>query len=90
MPIGKWLIIKGYDKKKERAPRDPDKEPRPPPPPPKEVLILPAFYSALLRYEDPVSSSVMREEQGSIPCAHSAPHRFVMETRFRGGSRCRD
>ena len=64
MPIGKWLIIKGYDKKKERAPRDPDKEPqarrrRPP----RRCAILPAFYSALLRYEDPVSSSVMREEQ---------------------------
>jgi hypothetical protein len=40
MPIGKWLIIKGYDKKRERAPPDPNAPPKAPPPPPKEVPLL--------------------------------------------------
>ena len=37
MPIGKWLIMKGYDKSRERPPPDPNAPPKQPPPLPKEV-----------------------------------------------------
>ena len=84
MPIGKWLIIKGYDKKKERAPRDPDKEPRPPAPPPKEVTMpwpaachisSPWLHQGVCRAGALAPEHVCVGDDASKACSAGAQHR---------------